>query len=291
MDIGFIGLGRMGAAMAGNLVNAGHRVRVWNRSTEPVVALEALGAVAVASPAEAFDAGVVFSMLADDASVRAVILDGGVLQATRKGVAHVNCATISVALGRELAEAHAAAGLSYLSAPVFGRPDAAANALLHIIVAGDSVVIDRMQPMFDILGQKTWRAGDEPSRANVVKIAGNFMLVAAIEAMGEASALVEGHDVSAGTFLEIMSSTLFASPIYKGYGPVIAERRYEPAGFALTLGLKDVRLALEAGADTSVPLPIASLARDNLLDAIAHGDGKKDWAALADVSRRHAGRA
>jgi 3-hydroxyisobutyrate dehydrogenase-like beta-hydroxyacid dehydrogenase len=280
----------MGAGMAGNLLKAGHRVRVWNRSPEPVVALEARGAVAAASPADAFDAGVVFSMLADDASVRAVILDSGVLSATREGVVHVNCATISVALGRQLAEAHAAAGLSYLSAPVFGRPDAAANALLHIIVAGDSVVIDRMQPLFDVLGQKTWRVGDEASRANVVKIAGNFMLVSAIEAMGEASALVEGHDVSAGTFLEIMSSTLFASPVYKGYGAVIAERRYEPAGFALTLGLKDVRLALEAGAETSVPLPIASLARDNLLDAIAHGDGKKDWAALADVSRRRAGR-
>ena len=291
MNIGFIGLGRMGAAMAGNLLKAGHRVRAWNRSTEPVLALEELGAVAAASPVEAFDAGIVFSMLADDPSVRAVILDGDVLPATRKGVVHVNCATISVALGRQLAEAHAAAGLSYLSAPVFGRPDAAVNALLHIIVAGDPAVIDRMQPLFDVLGQKTWRVGDEASRANVVKIAGNFMLVAAIEAMGEASALVEGHDVTAGTFLEIMSSTLFASPIYKGYGAVIAERRYEPAGFALTLGLKDVRLALEAGADTSVPLPIASLARDNLLDAIAHGDAKKDWAALADVSRRRAGRA
>jgi 3-hydroxyisobutyrate dehydrogenase-like beta-hydroxyacid dehydrogenase len=175
-----------------------------------------------------------------------------------------------------------------------GRPTGVylvANALLHIIVAGDSVTIDRMQPLFDVLGQKTWRVGEEAPRANVVKIAGNFMLVAAIEAMGEASALVEGHNVTADAFLEIMSNTLFASPVYKGYGAAIAERRHEPAGFALTLGLKDGRLALEAGTDTSVPLPIASLARDNLLDAIAHGDGKKDWAAMADVSRRRAGRA
>ena len=291
MDIGFVGLGRMGAAMAKTLLNAGHRVRVWNRSPAPIVALEALGAVAASSPAEAFDAGVVFSMLADDASVRAVILDSDVLPTTRKGVVHVNCATISIALARQLAEAHATAGLAYLSAPVFGRPDAAAQASLQIIVAGDATIIGRIQPLFDVLGQKTWVVGDDPHRANVVKIAGNFMLVSAIEAMGEASALVEGHDVAAGTFLDIMSSTLFASPVYTGYGPPIAERRYEPAGFALTLGLKDVRLALDAGAEAAVPLPIASLARDNLLDAIAHGDEQRDWAAMADVSRRRAGRA
>lgn len=290
MDIGFIGLGRMGAAMASNLLNAGHRVRVWNRSPEPVAALEALGAVAVSSPAEAFDAGVVFSMLADDASVRAVILDTDVLRATRKGVVHVNCATISVALARQLAAAHATAGLSYLSAPVFGRPDAAAEALLQIIVAGDSAAIDRVQPLFDVLGQKTWTVGADPHRANVVKIAGNFMLVSAIETMGEASVLVEGHDVTAASLLEIMSSTLFASPVYKGYGVLISERRYEPAGFGLTLGLKDVRLALDAGSEASVPLPIASLACDHLLDAIAHGDGHKDLAALADVSRRRSAR-
>jgi 3-hydroxyisobutyrate dehydrogenase-like beta-hydroxyacid dehydrogenase len=290
MEIGFVGLGRMGSAMAANLIKAGHRTRVWNRSNEPVAALTALGATAAGSPADAFDAEVVFSMLADDASVRAVVLESGVLQSARKDTVHVNCATISVALASQLADAHAAAGVSYLSAPVFGRPDAAAKSLLHIIVAGDAASIDRVQPLFDVLGQKTWRVGEEPHRANVVKIAGNFMLVAAIEAIGEASALVEGHDLPAGTFLEIMSNTLFASPVYKGYGALVAERRYEPAGFAMTLGLKDVRLALEAGSDASVPLPIASLARDNLLDAIAHGDGKKDWAALADVSRRRAGR-
>ncbi len=290
MDIGFVGLGRMGTAMAENLLKAGHSVRVWNRSAGAVTALTARGATAATSPADAFNAGIVFTMLADDASVRAVVLESGVLQSAPKGTVHVNCATISVALGRQLADAHAAAGLSYLSAPVFGRPDAAAKALLHIIVAGDAAVVDRVQPLFDVLGQKTWRVGDEPSRANVVKVAGNFMLVAAIEAMGEAAALVEGHDVTAGMFLEIMSSTLFASPVYKGYGALISERKYQPAGFAMTLGLKDVRLALEAGSDASVPLPIASLARDNLLDAIAHGDGTKDWAAMADVSRRRAGR-
>jgi 3-hydroxyisobutyrate dehydrogenase-like beta-hydroxyacid dehydrogenase len=151
-------------------------------------------------------------------------------------------------------------------------------------------LIDRMQPLFDVLGQKTWRVGEQPHRANVVKLAGNFMLAAAIEAMSEASALVVGHDVPAGAFLEIMSNTLFASPAYKGYGALISQRRYEPAGFELRLGLKDVRLVLEAGGDAAVPLPIASLARDSLLDAIAHGDGRKDWTAMAEVSRRRAGR-
>jgi 3-hydroxyisobutyrate dehydrogenase-like beta-hydroxyacid dehydrogenase len=291
MEIGFVGLGRMGAAMAGNLLKGGHRVRLWNRSTPPVTALVGQGAIAAASSNEAFDADVVFTMLADDASVRAVVLDGGALQSARKGSVHVNCATISVALGRELAVAHTAAGVAYLSAPVFGRPDAAAKALLHIIAAGEPAVIDRVQPLFDLLGQKTWRVGPAAHQANVVKIAGNFMLAAAIEAMGEASALIEGYNMAPGAFLEIMSSTLFASPVYKGYGALIAERRYEPPAFAMTLGLKDVRLALEAGSDASVPLPMASLARDTLLDAVAHGEGGKDWAAMTEVSRRRAGRA
>jgi 3-hydroxyisobutyrate dehydrogenase-like beta-hydroxyacid dehydrogenase len=290
MDVGFVGLGRMGSVMAANLLKAGHRLVVWNRTAAVAGPLAAAGAALASTPAEAFDAEVVFSMLADDGSVRQTVLDGGVLARARRGAVHVNCATISVRLARELAEAHSAAGVQYLSAPVFGRPDAAAKSLLHIVVAGDDAAVDRVQPLFDVLGQKTWRVGSEPHRANVVKIAGNFMLASAIEMLGEASALVEAHDVPAKAFVEIMTSSLFASPALKGYGAVIADRAYEPPGFLMTLGLKDVRLALEAAGDAAVPLPLASLARDNFLDAIAHGDGRKDWAAMADVARRRSGR-
>lgn len=289
MDIGFLGLGRMGSAMARNLMKAGHRLTVWNRSPKAVEELVAAGATAAPDAAAAFDADVVFSMLADDASVRAAVLASGALQKTRPGAVHVNCATISVRLARELAETHRQAGVEYLSAPVFGRPDAAAKALLHVVVAGSTAAIDRVQPLFDVLGQKTWRLGDEPHRANVVKLAGNFMIAATIETLGEASALVEGHGISSAAFLDVMTNSIFTSPIMKGYGAIVAERRYEPPAFVLPLGLKDVALALEAGGDASVPLPIASLARDNLLDAIAHGDGGKDWSAMADVARRRAG--
>lgn len=290
MDVGFLGLGRMGSAMARNLMTAGHRLTVWNRSPAAVDELVAAGATAAPHPAAAFDADVVFSMLADDASVRAAVLASGALEQARRGAVHVNCATISVRLARELAETHRQAGVDYLSAPVFGRPDAAAKALLHIVVAGNATVIDRVQPLFDRLGQKVWRVGDEPYRANVVKVAGNFMIAATIETLGEASALVEAHGMSSAAFLDVMTNSLFTSPVVKGYGALVAERRYEPPAFVLPLGLKDVTLALEAGGDASVPLPIASLARDNLLDAIAHGDVGKDWSAMADVARRRAGK-
>ena len=289
MDIGFVGLGRMGSAMARNLLNAGHRLTVWNRSATAVEPLVAAGAAPARFAGDAFDADVVFSMLADDASVRETVLASGALSRARRGLVHVNCATISVRLARELVAAHAAAGIEYLAAPVFGRPDAAAKALLHIVVAGPGAAIDRVQPLFDVLGQKTWRVGDEGHHANVVKIAGNFMIAATIEMLGEASALVEAHGVPTSAFVEVMGNSIFASPVVKGYGAIVAERRYEPPAFLLPLGLKDVNLALEAGSDASVPLPIASLARDNFLDAIAHGDARKDWSALAEVARRRAG--
>lgn len=289
MEIGFLGLGAMGAAMAANVLKAGHQLRVWNRSAGPVETLMALGAQAAASPAGAFNADIVCSMLADDAAVRAVVLESGALQNARPGTVHVNFATISVALAGELAEAHRKAGVGYVAAPVFGRPNVAAAAALQIVAAGDAGAIDRVQPLLDRLGEKTWRVGTMPHHANIVKIAGNFMIAGAVEALGEASALVEAYDVAAPQFIDLMTATIFACPVYKNYGPQIRDRRYEPPGFALKLGLKDVRLALQAGDSAAVPMPLASVARDNLLDAIAHGDGNRDWAAMAEVSRRRAG--
>ncbi|MGH8777913.1 NAD(P)-dependent oxidoreductase [Paraburkholderia sp.] len=289
MDIGFIGLGEMGAAMVANMLKAGHRVRVWNRSPERAQPLVQAGAQVVATPAEAFAGDAVFSMLADDAALRDVI-DAVLLEGAARGLIHVNMSTISVTLAEELAHAHAARGLHYVAAPVMGRPDVAAAAKLTIIAAGPAEAIDRVQPVFDAIGQKTWRIGSLAQHANVTKLAANFMLASAVETLGEASALLGGHGVAMQDFLDVITSSVFPGPVYQGYGKMIAEQRYEPALFKARLGLKDVRLALAAGDLVSTPLPVASAVRDSLLEAVAHGDGDKDFAVLGKVASRRAGR-
>ena len=289
MNVGFIGLGAMGSAMARNLIKAGHTVRVWNRSADAVEALVRDGAIAASSPAEAAEGDAVLSMLADDAAVRSVVLEGGLLERAGKDLVHVGCSTISVALAQELARFHAERGVPYLSAPVFGRPDVAAAAALTIVAAGPPEALAKVQPLLDAIGSRTWPMGDEPFKANVVKIAGNLMIAAAIESMAEATALGRAHGIEAGDMLAVYTNTLFASRVYTSYGAAIAERRYEPAGFKLRLGLKDVRLALAAGDAAHVPLPFGSALRDALLGAVASGDGEKDWSALADVALQRAG--
>jgi 3-hydroxyisobutyrate dehydrogenase-like beta-hydroxyacid dehydrogenase len=289
VDIGFIGLGSMGQGMAANLVKAGHRVRVWNRSRGPVDSLVRQGAHGVATAREAFSGDAVLSMLPADDVVRSVIVDGGLVATAPRGLVHVNLATISIALARELAELHEAHGIGYVAAPVFGRPDVAAAGKLYVVAAGDPAAIARVQPLLDAIGQQTAFVGIEPHRANVVKLAGNFMIVAAIETMGEAAAMAEGYGVAPADLLGVLTNTVFNAPVYKNYAGIIAAQRYEPAGFKLTLGLKDVRLALEAGEAVHAPLPFASVVRDNLLDAISHGQSDQDWSSIAEVARRRAG--
>jgi 3-hydroxyisobutyrate dehydrogenase-like beta-hydroxyacid dehydrogenase len=289
MDIGFIGLGEMGARMVENILKAGHQVRVWNRSAERAATLAAAGATVVATPAEAFAGDAVVSMLADDAAVRAVI-DTSLLDRAPRGLVHVNMATISVALAETLAHEHATRGIDYVAAPVLGRPDVAAAGKLTIVAGGPAEAIERVQPVLDAIGQKTWRIGSLPQQANVMKLAANFMLASAVETLGEASALLAGHGVAMQDFLDVITGGLFPGPVYQGYGKMIAERRYEPALFKARLGLKDVRLALAAADAVSTPMPVASVVRDSLLEAIAHGDGDKDFAALGQVAARRAGR-
>jgi 3-hydroxyisobutyrate dehydrogenase-like beta-hydroxyacid dehydrogenase len=287
MDIGFIGLGTMGSRIAANLVKAGHEVRVWNRSREPVDALVRVGATAVSTAREAFSGDAAFSMLADDAAVRAIIeplLDGA-----PKGLVHVNMATISVALARDLAARHRDHGLAYVAATVFGRPELAAAAELTIVAAGDPSAVARVQPLFDVIGQKTWPMGVQPERANVVKLAGNFMLGAAVEAMSEASAMASRHGIVAADFLNVLTNGVFAAPAYQTYGDAIAKQRYDPPGFRLALTLKDLRLALAAAEEVSAPMPLADVVHESLLEAFARGDGERDLAALARVSMRRAG--
>jgi 3-hydroxyisobutyrate dehydrogenase-like beta-hydroxyacid dehydrogenase len=288
MDVAFIGLGAMGREMAASLIKAGHEVRVWNRSAGPMEDLVRKGAKAAADPRDAFR-GLVFSMLADDDAVRDIFLDRGLLDSAPGGTVHVNMATISVRLARELADEHRRHGVEYVAAPVFGRPEAAAAGQLNIVAAGDAALIDRVQPLLDAMGQRTWRVGSEAGQANAVKLAGNFMIASAIETMAESAVFVERHGVAPARLLEVLTGTLFAAPVYKNYGAMIVERRYDPAAFRLILGLKDVRLLLEAGDESRMPMPFAGILRDHLLEAVARGDGDRDWAALAEVARRHAG--
>ncbi len=288
MNVGFLGLGTMGKAMAANLVKAGHSVTVWNRSPGPVAELAALGATVAARPGDAFKGEAAICMLANDASTNEVVTDD-LLAAAPKGFVHVNMATVSVALAKSLSERLKARGLHYVAAPVFGRAEVAAAAKLNIVAGGSDEAIARVQPLFDAMGQKTWRAGTDPAHANLVKITGNFMLAASIEMLSEAFALAEKGGVDPKVFAEIMTSTLFAAPAFKVYAELINTRRFEPAGFKMPLGLKDVSLALEAGHASQTPLPMASLVRDHLLEGLAAGHGEKDWSALSVIARRNAG--
>jgi 3-hydroxyisobutyrate dehydrogenase-like beta-hydroxyacid dehydrogenase len=288
MKVGFIGLGAMGAAMASNLVAAGHAVTVWNRSQAATEKLASLGAKVASTPDRAAQVEVLHSMLSNDQAVREIFIDGGLLDVMSPGTVHVNHATISVALAKQLAEEHAKRGIGYVAAPVFGRPDVAAAGKLNILVAGQASVIEKVKPLLEVLGAKLWPMGDAPERANVVKLAGNFMLVTAIESMAEASVLTRAYGVSTADFLELMTSTLFASPVYQIYGKSMAEQRFTPPGFALPLGLKDVMLAQDAGYAAQVSMPLAGVLRDSLLEAIADGAESMDLSALARVSERRA---
>ena len=288
MKIGFLGLGSMGKGIAGRLVAAGHDVVVWNRSRAAVDALVAEGAHAAAGAADAARCDVVHSMLADDAAIRSVLFDGGALDAMTSGAVHVNHATISVAFAKELAAKHRERGVGYVASPVFGRPDAAAAGKLHVLAAGAERDIARVRPLLEAIGQSVWPLGDAPERANAVKIAGNFMIASAIEAMAEATALTRAHGVGAREFLDVMTSTLFAAPVFKTYGALIADKRYSPPGFGLKLGYKDAGLTLAAAGDAHVPMPLAALIRDGFVDALAHDGGELDWSALAEVAARRA---
>jgi 3-hydroxyisobutyrate dehydrogenase-like beta-hydroxyacid dehydrogenase len=288
MDVGFIGLGTMGSRIAANLLKAGFSVRVWNRSRAAVDELARVGARPVESAREAFSGDAVISMLADDDAIREVIVP--LLDDAPKGLVHVNMSTIAVASARELATQHTARQLAYVAAPVFGRPELAAVGKLNVVVAGDSTAIARVEPLLDVIGERVWRMGDKPERANVVKLAGNFMLGAAVEAMAEASAMAWRHGIAPADLLDVLTNGVFTSPAYKTYGALIAKEHYDPAGFRLSLLLKDLRLALAAADSNAVPMPLADVVHEALLDAVAHGDGDRDVAALAKVAMRRAGR-
>lgn len=278
----------MGAPIARNLVAAGFPVTLWNRTPERAGAIE--GAEVASTPADACaHADLALSMLADDRAVEEVVFGAaGVLRALPAGACHVGMSTISVALSRRLAAAHLAAGHGFVAAPIFGRPEAAAARQLWIVAGGSAADLERAAPVFAALGQGTFILGDAP-QASLAKLLGNLMIAATIETLGEALVAAEKGGIDPARFLEVMTATLFGAPLIRRYGQLIAGTAFEPAGFRLALGLKDVDLALQAGAELGAPLPLAGLLRERFLTALARGRDRLDWAGIATVIREDAG--
>ncbi len=290
MEIGFIGLGRMGSGMAANLQRAGHSLTVYNRSPGKDRDLVRAGARRADTIGDACRADVVFTMLSDDRALEAVAYDdAGILARLRAGAVHISSSTISVELAERLAADHADAGQRFIAAPVFGRPDAAAAARLAVVAAGAPVAIDEVMPLLKSIGQKVFIVSETPKIANLVKLSGNFLIASVIEALGEAMALISKAGVNKDQYLNILTSTLFDAPVYRTYGSLIASEKFEPAGFAAPLGYKDIRLALSAAEELSVPLPLASLLHDRLLRLLANGGEALDWSAIGGLAARDAG--
>jgi 3-hydroxyisobutyrate dehydrogenase-like beta-hydroxyacid dehydrogenase len=290
MRIGFIGLGQMGSGMARSLIKAGLEVTVWNRTSEKAGEIASEGGRVAANVREACGGDAVISMLADDRATEAVAFGAdGILKSLRPGGIHIAMSTIGVALSQRIAAAHAEAEQNYVAAPVFGRPEAAAAAKLFVVASGPAAAIDRCRPAFDAMGQRTFVVSDDPSAANLVKLSGNFLIASVIESLGETVALMRKAGIDPERYLEVMTNTLFAAPVYKTYGGLIAGEKYHPAGFKAPLGLKDIGLTLATAEANRVPMPIASLVRDRLLALIAQEGEDIDWSAMARIAARNAG--
>jgi 3-hydroxyisobutyrate dehydrogenase-like beta-hydroxyacid dehydrogenase len=290
MRIGFIGLGNMGSAMAANLIKAGHEVTVYNRSRGKVDALAAEGALPAAAVADACQGDVVFTMLANDEAVEGIVFgDDGIVSSLASGATHVSSSTVSVGLAERLTEAHAQAGQLFVAAPVFGRPEAAQAAKLFVVAAGAAEPVAALSEVFDAIGQRTFVVSEEPKTANLIKLSGNFLIMSVIESVGEAMALVGKAGVDKHQYLDIITSTLFGAPVYKTYGGLIAGGEFEPAGFAASLGQKDLRLVMAAAEELNVPMPVANLLRDRFLTLLARGGADLDWAAVGALPAWEAG--
>jgi 3-hydroxyisobutyrate dehydrogenase-like beta-hydroxyacid dehydrogenase len=291
MNVGLIGLGRMGRGMAGRLLGAGHQLAVYNRTRAKADAMGEAGAKVVGSIAELARHGdVTITMLADDPALEAVALHpGGLVESLPKGAIHMVMGTHGVDVVRRIGASHAEAGQILVAAPVLGRPDLAASGQLGIVVAGPAAAVDRLRPLLAAMGRRSFEAGTDPVAATSIKVTNNFVLGCAIEAMGEAFSLVRKYGVAPEIFYEVMTDGLFSAPAYKTYGKIIVEQSYDRVGQKALLGLKDANLALAAGEAVGVPLPSCNVWRDRLVGAAAHGDGDKDWAVMALEQARASG--
>ena len=290
MEVGLIGLGNMGSAIAKTLLRAGHKLAVYNRTGSRAEALGTQGAKVVGSVAEACRGEAVLTMLADDRALESVVSgEDGILAALPRGGLHVSLSTISVALSDKLTEAHANAGQEFVAAPVFGRPEAAEAAKLAVVAAGTRRSVERCKPLLEALGPKLFVIGERPSMANTVKITGNFLIATVLESLAEALAFTRKSGLDAAAVLDFFTSTLFNAPVYKTYGGLIVEGKHDQVGFALPLGFKDVKLMLQAAEARTVPMPVASLLHDRFVLALARGYEKKDWSVLGCVAAEDAG--
>ncbi len=291
MKVGFIGLGRMGGAMARRLIDAKHDVGAYNRTAERLKPLTEHGAKPLDSIKAAANYGeAVFTMLADDAAVLEVVRrSGGLLQSLPAGGIHICAGTHSVATMAQLKKLHGEVGQVLIATPMLGRPEVVASGQAGMVLGGAKAALDRCGPLFEAIARRTFEAGADPVAAAAIKIANNFVLGAAIEAMGEGFSLIRKYDVVPDVFYDVMTDGLFACSAYKIYGKIIAEERYLPAGQRAILGLKDANFALEAGGAVGVPLPSGNVWRDRLVGAVAHGEGEHDWAVMAKDQARASG--
>jgi 3-hydroxyisobutyrate dehydrogenase-like beta-hydroxyacid dehydrogenase len=290
MDAGLIGLGKMGKGIARNLLKGGHGLTVYNRTAHRAEALRSDGAHIASSVAEACSAGVILTMVADDAALESVVYgEKGILPSLPAGGLHISLSTISVALSDRLAADHLRARQEYVSAPVFGRPEAAASASLIVVAAGPAASIERAQPLLSSIGSKLVIFGEKPSLANVVKLCGNFLFVSVIETLAETFAFARKSDIDPMVLYDFLTGNMLNTPLYKTYGSMITQENYEPAGFETKLGFKDVRLVLQAAESAGVPMPVASVIHDRLVTAIARGNAEKDWSVLGRIAAEDAG--
>jgi len=291
MKVAFVGVGRMGQVMARRILAAGHDLGVYNRSPDKTRALAAEGARLLRSIAEAACYGeAVYTMLSDDAALEDVAGQaGGLLQSLPEGGVHICAGTHSVGAIRKLDAAHASAGQVLVAAPMLGRPDVVVAGQAGVLTAGPKPVLDRLRPLFEAIGRRVFEAGTEPALAAAIKIANNFVLGCAIEAMGEGFSLIRKHGVAPQVFFDVMTDGLFAASAYKSYGKIIVDESYDRVGQIAVLGLKDANLVLAAAEAAGVPLPSCNVWRDRLVGAAAHGDGDKDWAVMALEQARASG--
>jgi 3-hydroxyisobutyrate dehydrogenase-like beta-hydroxyacid dehydrogenase len=294
MKIGFVGLGHMGRAMAANLGSAGYEVTAYTRNPEQTAPLEALGLRVTTEFNSLFDRDVVISMVPDDGAVRDIVFghehsnSAGLAAGLKRGAIHLSMSTISTRAASDLAKEHARRGQGYVSAPVFGNPDAARTRQLFIIAGGAPTDLERCQPLFDALGQKTFVIGTDPRHANLVKLLGNMVTATALETLGEVVAVARKCELDPKSFIDIMTSTMFGGRAHKIYGDKIVRQSYAP-GFVLPLVLKDVRLALAEAENAGAPLPSVDVVRDRLITGIARGYADLDWTALGLVAAEEAG--
>jgi 3-hydroxyisobutyrate dehydrogenase-like beta-hydroxyacid dehydrogenase len=291
MRIGVLGLGKMGFGIASNLLKAGHEVVLWNRSAQRANPLLALGATLAATPRQAAGAReALITMLADDAALHSVAFgEQGFLAGLEQNALHISMSTIATSTAEQFKQEHAARRQRFISAPVFGRPEAAAAAKLFILAAGEEADLQTAAPIFAAVGQRVFRLGTNPQAANLVKLCGNFMILAAVEAMGEAMTLAEKGGVPRAQLLEVLTGTLFDAPPYRNYGAMLVAKNYQPAGFAAPLGLKDMRLAGQSADTLRVPMPLLGVLRDHLLQTIAEQGEDIDWSGIGSTIDKNAG--